>query len=173
MISNSELKDIDTLLFDVDGTLTDGKVAWDSNGAKVKFFDIKDIHWLKLARRAGLKTGVISGQDGRDIGDFITETGMDIAVFNAKDKIAAFENLVTSGQIDPAHTLYAGDDVVDLPLLKRVKAAVAVANAVPELDEAAHWRTRNPGGNGAAMEIIRKVLEANESYNKIMERYRK
>ena len=92
---------------------------------------------------------------------------------DAKDKLAGFEQLLQSLQICAGECLYMGDDVVDMPVIRRAGIGVAVANAVPELDEVANLKTSAAGGDGAACEIIRKVLKAKELFDNIMERYRK
>jgi 3-deoxy-D-manno-octulosonate 8-phosphate phosphatase (KDO 8-P phosphatase) len=92
---------------------------------------------------------------------------------DAKDKIAGFETLLNRISRSADECLYVGDDVVDLPVIRRAGIGAAVANGVPELDEAAQWRTTASGGNGAAAEIVRRVLKEKGLYDKIMERYRR
>lgn len=173
MISSVDLQQITTLIFDIDGTLTDGRLSWESSGNAVKFFDVQDMHWIKLALRAGLQVGVISGRDDSVNHQLAADLKLSFAVMDAKDKLAAFENLMQSRGITPQECLYLGDDVVDMPVLRRAAAGVAVADGVPELDEVIKWRTAAPGGQGAAAEVIRKVLKTKNLYDKIMERYRR
>ena len=172
MISAGDLKKISIMLFDADGTLTDGRIAFDRDGSTLKFFDVRDFHWLKLARRAGLKTGIISGRDDDSTRRFAAEAGMDFIFCGVKNKGEFFREFIAAGKIDPATVLYMGDDVVDMPVMRMAGTAVAVNDAVPEVFECCHRRTRAAGGRGAAGEIIREVLHAKDLLNQIMERYR-
>lgn len=172
MISAGDLKKISVLLFDADGTLTDGRIAFNRDGSTVKFFNIRDFHWLKLARRAGLKTGIISGRNDDSTRIFAAEAGMDFIFCGVKNKAELFREFIAANNIEPDTVLYMGDDVVDMPVMRMAGVAVAVNDAVPEVFECCHRRTRAASGNGAAREIIREVLQAKGLLNQIMERYR-
>ena len=173
MISSSDFQNISVLIFDIDGTLTDGKVTFMPDGTAVKFFNMQDMHWLKLALRAGLEVCLLSGRGDQINRTLADELHVTCAVLDAKDKIAGFETLLNRISRSADECLYAGDDVVDLPVIRRAAIGAAVANGVPELDEAAQWRTTASGGNGAAAEIVRRVLKEKGLYDKIMERYRR
>ena len=173
MISSDELKKITTLIFDVDGTLTDGRAAYLSNGEEVKFFDHHDMHWLKMAVRAGLTVGTLSAADApvnRSVPEMLN---LSFAICGARDKLAAFEEILAKYNISADECLYMGDDIVDMPVLKRAGIGVAVADAVAELDEVVKWRTNAPGGRGAAKEVITRILKEKNLYDTIMKRYRR
>ena len=173
MISSDDFRNITTLIFDVDGTLTDGKVAWLAGGEAVKFFHYQDMHWLKMALRAGLRVGLLSAA-GDPANLFLKEKlGLSFAVVGMKDKLEGFEKILREFHLSPEECLYAGDDVVDMPVLRRAGIGVAVADAVPELDEVVRWRTRLPGGQGAAREVVVRVLKEKNLFDGIMERYRR
>ena len=173
MISSADFRRITTLIFDIDGTLTDGRIGWGAADEPVKFFDAHDTHWLKLAMRAGLKVGVLSGLDDAANRRLVRELHLSFAVLGVKDKLAAFTALLREEGLTAEECLYAGDDVVDMPILRRVGVGAIVADAAPELAEVASWRTRAAGGRGAAMEIVRVVLKEKGSLDSIMERYRR
>lgn len=173
MISSVDLQRITTLIFDIDGTLTDGKVAYGESGDVIKFFDIADLHWLKLALRAGLKVGILSGRHDFANDRMIADVKLSFALQGAKDKAAGFEQLLRENNLTAGECLCVGDDVVDMPMLRRAGIGVAVANAAPELDEVASFRTTAPGGGGAAAEIVRMVLKEKNLFDQIMERYRR
>ncbi len=173
MISSDELKKITTLIFDVDGTLTDGRAAYLSNGEEVKFFDHHDMHWLKMAVRAGLTVGTLSAADAPANRNVPEMLNLSFAICGAKDKLAAFEEILAKYNISADECLYMGDDIVDMPVLKRAGIGVAVADAVAELDEVVKWRTNAPGGRGAAKEVITRILKEKNLYDTIMERYRR
>ncbi len=173
MISSADFSKITTLIFDIDGTLTDGKLTFTPDGEVLKSFNINDMHWIKLALRAGLKVGILAGRDDFANRQLIDELKLSFAELNAKNKLAGWEKILAGQQISPDECLYMGDDVVDMPVIRRAGIGVAVANAAVELDEVADWKTSAPGGSGAACEIIRKVLKAKGLFDNIMERYRK
>jgi 3-deoxy-D-manno-octulosonate 8-phosphate phosphatase (KDO 8-P phosphatase) len=173
MISSADFNKITTLIFDIDGTLSDGRAGYMVDGQTVKFFDHHDMHWIKLALRSGLKVAIISGGDdfaGRHLADILN---ISWAAFGVKDKLAAFEKLLHDENISADECLYLGDDVVDMPVIRRAGIGAAVADAVAELDECADFRTTAPGGRGAAKEVITLVLKAKGFYDTIMERYRR
>lgn len=173
MRSSVDFSVINTFIFDIDGTLTDGRVAYLDDGQVIKFFNHHDMHWMKMALRAGLKVGVISGCDDQANRHLVRLLNLSFAYLGATDKIAAFEELVEKEQLDVRQCLYLGDDVVDLPVIRRAGIGVAVADAVDELDDFADFRTRASGGNGAVKEVIVRVLKAKDLYNMAMERYRR
>jgi len=173
MILSADFQRITTLIFDIDGTLTDGRIAYDASGNVVKFFDVRDLHWLKLALRAGLNVGVLSGRHDSANDLMIADVKLSFALQGSKDKVAGFEQLLRENGLTAAECLCVGDDVVDMPVLCRAGIGVAVADAVPELDEVAAFRTVAPGGRGAAAEIVRMVLKEKNLFDQIMERYRR
>ena len=173
MISSADFSNITTLIFDVDGTLTDGTLTFNSGGSVIKSFNIHDMHWIKLALRAGLKVGLLAGRDDFANQQLIRELNLSFAELNAKNKLAGWEKILADQQLTPGECLYMGDDVVDMPVIRRAGIGVAVADAVPEVDEAADWKTSAAGGHGAVCEIIRKVLKEKGLFDNIMERYRR
>lgn len=172
MISSADFRKITALILDIDGTLTDGKAAYLPDGQVIKFFDHHDMHWIKLALRAKLKVGVLSGGDDPASRHLAQMLNLSFAEFGAKNKLAAFEELMKKQQLTPEECFCLGDDVTDMPLLRRAGIGAAVADAVPELDEVADFRTTAPGGKGAAAEVIRRILKEQDLFDNIMERYR-
>ena len=172
MILSADLKKIKVLIFDVDGTLTDGRAAYLSNGEEIKFFDHHDMHWLKMAVRAGLTVGTLSAANATANKMVPEMLNLSFAICGAKDKLAAFEKLLSDFNVSADECLYMGDDIVDMPVLKRAGIGVAVADAVAELDEVVQWRTNAPGGRGAAKEVITRILKEQNLFDTIMERYR-
>ena len=173
MISSDDFRKITTLIFDVDGILTDGRVAWLDSGEAVKFFHYQDMHWLKMAIRAGLRVGLLSAASDSANLRIKDKLGLSFAVTGMKNKLEGFEKILQEYHLTPEECLFAGDDVVDMPVLRRAGISVTAADGVPELDEVVRWRTRLPGGRGAAREIVVRVLKEKNLYEKIMERYRR
>ena len=171
MISTSDFKKIKLLIFDVDGTLTDGSYSYNADGTTGKFFNIQDHHWLKLAARAGLKTALLTGRDDPNNRKFAEEVLISEVVFSW-NKLASYEELLAKYNLSPEETLYAGDDVIDMPVLRRAGIAVVPADAVSVLDEISPWRTHAKGGRGVAQEVIFKVFQEQGLLDQVMERYR-
>ena len=172
MISSETFKRIRAVGLDVDGVLTDGRAGYGA-AEEIKFFNMRDGHWMKLAMRAGLKVGLLSGRGSEANRKRAAELGLSFIYENCKAKLEGFERLLAEHGLRPEECLYIGDDVIDLPVLRRAGVAVAVADAVPELDEAADFRTQLPGGHGAVYEAIRRLLIEQEKRDSVMERYRR
>jgi 3-deoxy-D-manno-octulosonate 8-phosphate phosphatase (KDO 8-P phosphatase) len=152
------------LLLDVDGVLTNGLVCLqgfpDGTVQELKLFHSQDGAGLTMARDAGLRTGVITGRDSAAMIRRAKETGMEFVYQGLAEKIPAYEEILRAAGVDDSEVAYAGDDLPDLPVLRRVGLAVAVANAVPEVKRAAHLVTTHSGGDGAVREIIELILKA-------------
>lgn len=151
---------IRVLLFDVDGVLTDGGVYMHADGSESKRFDIKDGAGIVLARRAGLAVGVISARQSASTLHRARQLGMDPICQGVQDKAATLDDLVRTRGWDLLDVAYMGDDVVDLPVLARVGLAACPADAVPEVQAAAHLISARPGGHGAARSLIEDILRA-------------
>jgi len=115
---------------------------------------------LKLAKLAGLRTGVITGRESPAVARRAREVDMDFVYQNRGEKLPAYQEILTQSGLRDAEMVYIADDLPDLPILARVGLAVAVANAVPEVKRAAHYVTAQTGGNGAVREVIELVLKA-------------
>jgi len=157
------MKNIKLLLMDCDGVLTDGRLYFSARGEELKVFHVRDGQGLALWHRAGYESGIISG---RDAGDIIRkradELGIRHVYVRSHDKIADFEKIVTDSGITPDEVAYVGDDVGDIGLMKQVGFAVAVADAVAEVREAADYITKANGGYGAIREVVDLLLGTGE-----------
>ncbi len=172
MISSDRFKAIRAVISDIDGVLTDGRVGY---GAPefIKFFNYRDGHWLKLAKRHGYITGLISGRAALANRLRAQELGMDFCKEDVHDKRTAFEEILAGYELAPEQCLYVGDDLVDAPILSRAGIAVAVADAVPALDEFVDWRLKTPGGHGVFVEILERLFRESGIWDQVLERYRK
>jgi len=172
MIPLEKLRKIRVVILDVDGVLTDGRVGYDGE-RKIKFFNYRDGHWMKLAIRAGIRVGMLSGAQSPANAQRANELGLSFLREGVKDKLTGFEELVAELEVAPEECLYMGDDVIDMPPMRRAGVAVAVRDAVPELDEVADWRTTAPGGHGAVCEVVHELLAAQDKLDAVLERYRR
>jgi len=172
MIPLEKLRKIRVVILDIDGVLTDGRVGYDGE-RKMKFFNYRDGHWIKMAIRSGLLVGALSGAKSPANAQRAGELGFSFLREGETDKLAGFEKLIADLKVTPEECLYMGDDAVDMPPMRRVGVAVAVRDAIPELDEVADWRTNTPGGHGAVCEVIHELLAAQNKLDAALERYRR
>lgn len=161
------------LMMDVDGVLTDGRIMQDSHGRELKVFDVKDGHGIVMAHRAKLQTALISGRESETTVRRAQELGIALVFQKTWNKLEVYEKILADTKYTPDEVAYVGDDLVDIPLLRRVGLAVAVADAVDEVKAAAHLITQRPGGRGAVREVIELVLRAQGHWDRLIERYTK
>jgi len=172
MRSGADLRRVKVVILDIDGVMTDGRVGYGA-GEVIKFFHVRDCHWLKLARRVGIKLAVITGRSDRATRDRMADIGLDFFREGVHNKPDEFQNLLAELQVTPEECMYIGDDVVDLPVMRRCGVGVVVGDGLAELEEGAHFRTKAPGGNGAVREAVCMLLKAQDKLNAALERYYK
>ena len=167
---------IKVLLMDVDGVLTAGHVFLmpvpDGTAVEMKVFHSQDGAGLKLAREAGLRTGVISGRESAATIRRANETGMEFVFQGRAEKLGAYEEILEMAGVRDSEVAYIGDDLPDLPILERVGLAIAVANAVDEVRRAAHHVTRRSGGDAGVREAIEGILKAQGKWRGVSKRAR-
>jgi 3-deoxy-D-manno-octulosonate 8-phosphate phosphatase (KDO 8-P phosphatase) len=148
------------LVLDVDGTMTDGRIYFGPSGEAIKAFHVRDGQGIKHLDEAGVEVAVISGRSSKMVALRCRELGVEHVVQGAKDKVAAFEKLRKRLKIDLSESACVGDDTADVPLMKVVKLAFAVADAHRDAKRAAHVVTSLPGGHGAVREVCDYLLDA-------------
>ena len=147
-------------IFDVDGVMTDGTVFIGAEGEAFKAFNILDGHGVKMLQAAGVVAAIISGRSSGAVERRAGELSIGHVVQGCADKVAAFDALRAQLGIDAAACAFVGDDLPDLAVMQRCGFAVAVANAVDAVKEAAHYVTRAHGGRGAVREFCELVVRA-------------
>ena len=162
---------IKAIILDVDGVLTNGLIGYHDNGNEIKFFHVRDGHGLKLAQRAGLKIGILSGRKSVANRTRFEELKLDFMYEGIKDKDEGFTRLLEEQHLAADECMYFGDDLVDARPMARCGLAVAVGDAVAELDKVAHIRTKANGGQGAIREGIEFLLKEQGQWEKLMVRY--
>ncbi len=162
---------IKLLLMDCDGVLTDGRLMLLENGDEQKTFHVRDGHGIVLFKRAGLKTGVISGRKSSALERRVRELDVSFVRQNSRDKIKDFEELLAEAEVSAPQVTFIGDDVTDIPLMQRAGLAVAVADAAEETRNAAHYVTAARGGQGAVREVIELILKAQGQWSELMLHY--
>jgi 3-deoxy-D-manno-octulosonate 8-phosphate phosphatase (KDO 8-P phosphatase) len=155
----SKLKNIKLLLLDVDGVLTDGTILLDSHGNELKAFHVRDGHGIKLAQRAGIAVGLITGRNAEVVNIRARELGIEEVHQGAKDKIRVYDDVIARHGLRDDEVAYMGDDVVDMDVFKRAGLAVTVADADPAVRPHVHLTTKAQGGRGAVREFINLLLK--------------
>jgi len=155
-----KLKNIKVCAMDVDGVLTDGRIVYDGLGRELKFFDVRDGCGISRLRKAGLKAAVISARSCRAVKARMDDLKIDAVYLAAYPKLAAYESMLEKFGVIDAEVCYIGDDLPDVPVLKRAGFAVAVANASGDVKKVVHYVTKNKGGRGAVREVIERILKA-------------
>jgi 3-deoxy-D-manno-octulosonate 8-phosphate phosphatase (KDO 8-P phosphatase) len=158
------------LLLDCDGVLTDGRITL-VEGGEEKSFHTRDGHGLVLLHRAGLRSGIISGRNSAAVEWRARDLGITFVRQGAFNKVEVFEDVMGAADVEESEVCYVGDDVVDIPLMRRAGLAAAVADATGETRAAAHYVTRLPGGFGAVREICELLLKAQGRWDELMKRY--
>ncbi len=163
------------LLMDCDGVLTDGTIYFlpgpDGTVAETKAFDCHDGIALAWIRRAGIDTGIITGRGGLAVRERARSARMKYLVEGRTDKLGSFASILEDAGLAAEQVAYVGDDVTDLPLLKRAGLAVAPANARPEVIDCVHLVTKSHGGHGAIREVVELVLKAQGRWESTLAQY--
>lgn len=169
--SPENLSSIRLLLLDVDGVLTTGRVVYTDSGEEIKSFSVKDGLGLRLAMDSGIRVGIVTGRSSGALAHRCRNLGIDLVFDNVRDKAAQLPEIAERTGVAAQHMAFMGDDLPDLPLMRRVGLAIAVADAAPEVIAAAHMVTTAPGGCGAVREICEKLLIARGTWESILERF--
>ena len=154
----SKAKKIKLLLLDVDGVLTDGRIILDNQGNEIKAFHVRDGHGIKLAQRAGITIGIITGRSSEVVNIRARELGIEEVYQGALDKMVAYESVLSKYNINDEEVAFIGDDIVDVPIFRKVGLAVTVADADPAVKPFIDMVTKAEGGRGAVREIINMIL---------------
>ena len=163
---------IELILMDVDGTMTDGGVTLlsqaDGSALEIKTFDAHDGQGLTLARTAGLRTGCITGRESAALLRRANEMKMEFIYMKQPVKMPAYEEILRKAGVSDSVVAFIGDDLPDIPLMRRVGLAVAVGDAVPEVKKAAHYTTKALAGRGAVREAIELVLKSKNLWTQMI-----
>jgi 3-deoxy-D-manno-octulosonate 8-phosphate phosphatase (KDO 8-P phosphatase) len=151
---------IELAIFDVDGVLTNGGLILGENGNEYKAFHSRDGLGLVMLRDSGCHIAVISGRTSSIVSERMAALGIESVYQGQNDKGKALEDLLNELNVDAQATAYVGDDFIDLPAMRRVGLAIAVADAHPLVIKHAHWITKEKGGHGAAREVCELIMHA-------------
>lgn len=162
---------VELLLLDVDGVLTDGSVIYADDGRELKRFHVRDGSGLKLWHAAGKRSAIVSGRRSAAVERRAAELGVGPVLQGRDDKLAALAEVLAATGLRPEQVCAIGDDLPDVPVLRRCGLAVAVADACPELRAVAHYTTAAPGGRGAVREAVEWLLKASGRWDESVARY--
>jgi 3-deoxy-D-manno-octulosonate 8-phosphate phosphatase (KDO 8-P phosphatase) len=167
---------IRVLLMDVDGTMTDGSVTLlsqnDGTALEIKTFDAHDGQGLTLAHTAGLCTGCITGRESSALMRRAQEMKMEFIYMKQPLKMPAYEEILRKAGVADIAVGYVGDDLPDIPLMKRAGLAIAVGDAVPEVKKAAHYTTKAHAGRGAVREAVELILKSKGIWEEMIDKAR-
>ena len=175
-MSKKRAKKIKLILFDVDGTLTDGKLFFipvpsTETAIEIKGFHAHDGAGISIARLGGLKTGIITKRTSETVAIRARDLNLDYIRQGVQDKLTVLEQILKLEKISASEAAFVGDDVIDLPSMRACGLAIAVANARDEVKEEAHYITPNTGGNGAGRDAIEYILKAQGKWKKAVSEY--
>ncbi|OXU15355.1 KdsC family phosphatase [Sedimentisphaera salicampi] len=166
-----KLKNIRLLVLDVDGVLTDGSIILNDYGVESKAFNVHDGHGIKLWHRAGHQSAILSGRAVNVTNLRAAQLDIQHVYQGCKEKLPAFKEMLETLNISPEQVAWVGDDVVDIPVARQAGFSAAVDNAVDELKLCADYVSKRQGGGGAVREIVKLILEHQDKWQKLMDRY--
>ncbi|WP_455202886.1 3-deoxy-manno-octulosonate-8-phosphatase KdsC [Kaarinaea lacus] len=164
-------KRIKLVIFDVDGVLTDGSLFYGDDGQEYKAFHSRDGHGMKMLQKSGVDVGIITGRTSEVVKYRAQNLNIAHVYQGQLEKLPAFKALLEKLKLSPEEVAYVGDDVVDLPIMLRVGLAITVPDAHELAKKHAHWVTENPGGHGAAREICEMIMQAQETWEALIQEY--
>jgi len=164
-------REVRLVIFDVDGVLTDGSLFLGDDGREYKAFHSRDGHGMKMLQATGVTLAVITARTSEVVRIRMEGLGIVHLYQGQQDKLAAYEALKERLGLADRAISYLGDDLVDLPVLRRVGFAVAVADAHPLVCRHSHWQTAAGGGRGAARELCELVMEAQGTLEQALAAY--
>ncbi len=163
--------EVKLVVFDVDGVLTDGRLIMGDDGQEYKAFNSRDGHGLRMLQDSGVGVAIVTGRVSKVVEQRTRELGIEHVYQGRRDKLPALRELLDTMNLTSDAVAYVGDDVVDLPVMRRVGLAVAVGDAHAYVKRHAHWVTAAHGGRGAAREVCELVMEAHGTLEASLRRY--
>ncbi|HVB49239.1 MAG TPA: phenylphosphate carboxylase subunit delta [Burkholderiales bacterium] len=159
------------MIFDVDGVLTDGRLWYGPGGEELKAFHSFDGHGMKMLARSGVATALLSGRSSRAASLRAAELGVAHVLQGIEDKLAAFEALLARLGLQAAAAGFMGDELVDLPVLRRCGFACAPREAPELVHRYVHYRAETAAGAGAVREVCELIMQAQGTLDEIRAPY--
>lgn len=168
---DGDSQQIECILSDVDGVLTDGGIVFDNQGIETKSFHIHDGLGIKLWQRAGYRFGILTARTSHIVKVRSAELGINLVRQGFEEKLPVAQQIVSELELAPEQVCYIGDDLTDLPVMRYVGWSVAVADAVDEVREQSDQTTQSAGGQGAVREVIEYLLRAKGRWKDLIRHY--
>ncbi len=159
------------LVLDVDGVMTDGRIIMDHVGREIKNFDVKDGHGIKILMRYGIDVILVTGRRSDVVEHRARDLGISEVHQGVMNKLEISGPILRNRSLSYEHMAFVGDDIVDIPLLRRVGFAVAVADAADDVRKCVDYVTTSKGGRGAVREVCEVILKAKGCWADIAKRY--
>ena len=167
----NKAKKIKLLLLDVDGVLTDGRIIYSEKGDECKEFSISDGLGVVLFKRTGLKCAIVTAKDSKIVRKRAKVLGIDKVYGDYHYKIKALPLILRDFKVRKDEICFLGDELIDIPLLKRVGLSVGVRNSCKEVRKVVDYITKKSGGNGAVREVVEILLKSQNKWKKVIARY--
>ncbi len=164
-------KKIKLAIFDVDGVLTDGSFMVGDDGQQYKSFYTKDGQGLRMLQDSGITVGIITGRTSNVVAIRMQELGIEHVYQGQRDKVGAFEDMLAKAGVSKDEVTYVGDDVIDLPVMRRVGLSIAVRDAEPVVKQYAHWITSRHGGKGAVRDVCEFIMQQQDTLDAALHKY--
>ncbi|MCZ6563368.1 MAG: HAD-IIIA family hydrolase [Deltaproteobacteria bacterium] len=162
---------IKLLLLDVDGVLSDGRIVVDNEGEEMKYFDARDGHGIRLLARAGIEVGLLTGRYSRVVSHRARDLGIRMVYQKVFNKVDVYQKIKRRKRLTDQEVAYVGDDIVDLPVLRRVGLSIAVRDAWEGLKYKVDYVTEQKGGRGAVREVVEMLLHAQGKWGEVTKSY--
>lgn len=162
---------IKLLILDVDGVLTDGSIVYADRGEELKCFNVKDGHGIKLLLRAGIEVALVTGRKSAALEHRAQDLGIKLVFQKALNKIEAYEEICATQKLRDEELCVMGDDLPDLPILRKCGFSVAVPDSIDEVKREVDYVTYKEAGKGAVREVCEIILKAQGLWEKVTARY--
>jgi 3-deoxy-D-manno-octulosonate 8-phosphate phosphatase (KDO 8-P phosphatase) len=159
------------LILDVDGVMTDGRIIMDYAGREIKNFDVKDGHGIKVLMRYGIDVVLVTGRRSTVVEHRARDLGISEVHQGVTNKLEIVDTILRNRSLNYEHIAFVGDDIVDIPLLRRVGFSAAVADAAEDVKKCADYVTIKKGGRGAVREVCEVILKAKGEWTDVANKY--
>ncbi|MGB4811150.1 MAG: phenylphosphate carboxylase subunit delta [Methylophilaceae bacterium] len=167
----ARFKNIKLLVLDVDGVMTDGGLTIGDDGQEYKTFHSHDGLGMKLLKSTGVELAIITGRTSNVVKQRAANTGVSHFYQGVEDKLVAFNDLMLKSGFTADQCAFMGDDVVDLPPMLQCGLALAVPHSLDLVLKHAHYVTKKSGGHGAVREVCELIMQAQETYDRLMAKF--
>jgi 3-deoxy-D-manno-octulosonate 8-phosphate phosphatase (KDO 8-P phosphatase) len=167
----AKIRSIRLLILDVDGVMTDGRIIMDHAGREIKNFDVKDGHGIKVLMRYGIDVILVTGRRSTVVEHRARDLGIGEVHQGVTNKLEIGDTILRNRSMNYEQIAFVGDDIVDIPLLRRVGFSAAVADAAEDVRKCADYVTIRKGGRGAVREVCEIILKAKGEWADVAKRY--